>query len=1033
MSDLEKLLASSLTADGTKAVTVGVAALADQYAEAGTKASAELDDFAAQMEKVLEAQSEAAGAEAATALAKPFSTAGTEAGESFTKNFEEALTVKDDVIAWPEGAGAAGDTAGEDYSSGFKKWMSTDDAITWPSAGAFEAGAAAGKEYGSGFDSTAPEEEAAGGAAGAGATDLEAGAAGAGAAGAAGGDASKGLLATIMDPEVLAPIVATVGSLWAAINLQDYVNKIAGAEDISTKAATKIGSSWEDMGGKSEFSANEMADAFSQVAGQYQEVVGPGNDAAKATDLFKASADLATASGDDLAPSMQAIVSLMQAYKMPADEATKAATALYTVSEKSGQPIGTVTTQFQKLHSQLGNLTPPLGQLGGLFLDLLNNGESGRAGIGAVQTAIQTMLKPTTDLNVAQGNLKNAFNLTTGPSRTLANELAHGKLTSEQYTQAVEGLHGPQAQLANDFQSAYNKVTTATQAVKDQGVKVTDLKGNFVGIGSIIDQLNKKFQGETESQKLATAQAVFGTSANRKLIGVIEDGPAAFEKYTKQASATKDMQQAAAKNAETLSGKWKTMEGSAVDLGDKIGTALIPILSDVLTWGGKVIGWIDDFVGYLETHKKTAEAFGVALAIAFAPFIGIPALIGLVVAAAVVLVNNWKTVETFFTKLGKAVWTALDGAWNKVKTDAITTWDAINHFFSGIPDKIVGFFLKWNIVSVILDHWNAIEADAKAAWGAVMSIIKGPVEKIAVLLFNTWETIATDAYKVLAAVTTFIQKIPGEIVGFFQKWTLVELIDKAWTEVETGVTTAWSKTLSFIQGIPGKVLHVFDDFGTLLVDVGEQLLEGLLSGMTSGVGKVLGGIPGIGKSILGGFKSVLHVFSPSQDMIEIGQFMLAGLDQGMGDPSQKSSIMSTITTLGNSMLSSIKALVPDFTTVGQQLMEGLASGIESAASQVAAATAAAATASLAAAKTATKTASPSQAFAELGENLMAGLAQGVMSAASLARNAVSGVTGGLTGAATLTGHGAGGGGGVNVTGPLVVVQSPSGTLPASTL
>jgi len=785
------------------------------------------------------------------------------------------------------------------------------------------------------------------------------------------------------------------------------------------------------MGGQSEFSANEMAEAFSEVAGQYQEVVGPGNDAAKATDLFMASADLATASGDDLAPSMQAIVSIMQAYKMPADEATKAATALYTISEKSGQPIGTVTTQFQKLHSQLGDLTPPLGQLGGLFLDLLNNGESGRAGIAAVQTAMQTMLKPTTDLQVAQGNLKNAFNLTTGPSRTLANEYAQGKLTSEQYTTAVEGLHGPQAQLASDFISAYDKVTSATQAVKDQGVKVTNLQGNFVGIGSVIDQLNKKFQGETEAQKLATAQAVFGTSANRKLIDVIEDGPAAFEKYTKQASDTSDMQQAAGKNADTLSGKWKTMESQAIDLGDKIGTKLIPVLSTLMGWGTKVMGWVSDFVSYLETHSKVALAFGAALVIAFQPILLLPETVAGAIAVVAVLVDHWKTIEKFFTNLGKSVWSTLDSTWSKVETDVTTTWDAINHFFSGIPDKILGFFLKWNIVSVILNHWNAIEADAKAAWGAVMSIIKSPVEKIATLLFNTWTTIATNAYKVWGDVTKFINRIPGEIVAFFQKWTLAELVDKAWTDIESGAKLAWGKTLTFIKGIPDDVSKVFNGFGTMLIDVGEKLIDGLWSGISGGVTGLLGKIPSLGGKILDGFKSIFHINSPSLDMQDLGKGLLEGLGVGVADTGEHSTIQSNLSTFFNAMLTSLRSFIPDFTTVGEQLMQGLASGIEEAAASVAAASAAAATSALAAAKTATKTASPSQVFADLGVNFMEGLAQGITGAAGLARGAVTGAVGGLASPASL-GHGISGGSSVapviNIT-----VQSPSGTLPASTI
>jgi hypothetical protein len=1068
LDDFDTEISKTLTEQSGVAGKAGAEALAEPFAAAGTEAGG---DFTGALKTAAEGPADAIGAkageefrtgfvEAADVASKiPFpgagaEAAGTAAGEEFRTGFVSAVDVATEMplpgvagaaaagetageqfrggfeeiaeqawpMNWPAGATAAGDTAGKEYSEGFKEWMDTDDIANWPIEGASAAGAAAGEEYGEAFDAASAPEEAEGGA--------------------IGGDAAAGggLLAALMDPEALAPLVATVGSIWATINLQDYEHKIAAAEDISIKAASAIATSWGSTAGNSIYSENQMADAYAGVAGQFSEAEGHAATLTEATKLMAAAADLAESSGDDLTGSMSALVTIMQAFKVPADDANKAAATLYAVSEKAGQPIGTVVTQFQKLHSQLGDITPPLGELGGLFLDLINNGESGKSGIGAVQTAIHALLQPTVKLNDAQGDLKTAFDETNGPSRTLADSYASGKTSSEQYENAVEGLSGQQAALANNFQSAYDKVTASKQALAEQGTQVTDSHGKFVGLNTVIADLDKKMAHQTQTQQLATVQAAFGASASQKLLDVILDGPAAFEKYTKAASSVTDMQQAATKNTDTLGGSWKKLEGSAVDLGDKIGPALIPVLTEIFKIFAKVMIGVSDLVTYFEKHTGAAIAFGAALVIAFAPITGIPVLIAGVVAAATLLIDHWKTVETFFTNLGKSVWTALDTAWHNVENDAITTWNAINHFFSGIPDKIVGFFVKFSLPGLLAAHWSAIKSAAKVAWGDIEHVVEVVPQKLWDF-FKTlplvgelaahWKTILTDAVGAWEAVNRFIMNIPGDIVRFFQKWTLVELINKAWTDIESGAKTAWDKTLSFLEGIPGKTLTAFESFGTLLIDIGKQLIAGLLTGIEDGVGGLLGHITGIGGQILSGFKSVLHVFSPSTDTQEIGQNLLEGLDLGVQDSGNKSSILSSLSVLANSMLTTLKGFVPQFETVGEQLMQGLAAGVAAAAGAVATAAAQAATSALTAAKTATKTASPSQAFADLGENLMQGLAQGITGAAGLARAATTAATGGLASANALSGNR----GSASSVAPQIniTVESPSGTLPASTL
>ena len=1062
-------ISKTLDTESRTAGVSGASALAAGYGSAGALAATELDGFGVEIGKTLDSESRLAGDAGAAALTAPFSAAGETAGNDFASQLKAALG----------GIDEDGQLAGGSFATGFDTSVDLDEHIKWPSVLTADAdGAAAGKAWAESFDLWAKTDQAAlypTAAAGAGkgpngimggaaeeepepedlAEDTEGpegdlgGLGGGGAEGftaVEGGESAggAGLLATIMNPEVLAPIIATVGSLWAAINLQDYEAKIAGAMNISVKAATAIGSSWEDMGGKSEFSANQMAEAFAAVAGQYQEVTGPGDAATKATNLFAAAATLATSSGDDLAPSMAAIVTILQAFK--GSTVSDVGTVLYQLSEKSGIAIPAITTQLQKLHSKVGDLTPPLQQLGGFFLDMVNNGESGKAGVSAMSAAITALFKPTTNVVVAQDNLKTAFNATTGPSRTLANELANGKITSEQYMTAVEGLNEKQTDLANNFQSSYDKVTSANLALADSGTKAFFVNGKFVGLSTVIASLDKTMAHETATQQLATAQSVFGSSANAKLVQTILAGPAAFDNYTKSVSNTTDEQQAANKNAATLGGQFKTLEGGAADLGDKLGTALIPVLTTLMTALIKVLGYVTSFVGYLETHKNAAIAFGAAIAIAFAPVVGLIlapiAAIGLLVAAGVMLVNHWKTIETFFVNFGKSIWKTLDNLWHSVQGDVTTVWDAINHFFDGIPGKIVGLFLKWNIVSVLLSHWNLIESGAKLVWGIIMDFIHGVPGKIAGF-FLKWSLLGTitthftaitsTVWRVWSAIVLFFESIPGTILAFFQKWTLAQLLSKAWTTIESTAKLTWNKIIAFIDGIPKTIQGVFSGALSWLLNVGQNIMAGLLAGLVAGFKDVDSFVSGIKDRVM---KDIEHPFGlsdhPSPVTQLTGQNIMAGLIVGLSDSSKASSITGTLTSLSTTMQADLKPNIAAFTTLGQQMMAGLAAGIASGAAAAATAAANAATAALAAAKTATKTASPSQVFNDLGVSFMQGLAQGITGAAGLARSAVTGAVAGLTTPAALgstaSSHASMQAPQINIT-----VESPSGTLPASTI
>ena len=285
-----------------------------------------------------------------------------------------------------------------------------------------------------------------------------------------------------------------------------------------------------------------------------------------------------------------------------------------------------------------------------------------------------------------------------------------------------------------------------------------------------------------------------------------------------------------------------------------------------------------------------------------------------------------------------------------------------------------------------------------------------PFIKLAIKNFGLW----VDA---IGAVTNNIQKVAGYVEGFGKT-----------------VTKAFDSVKKDLGELAEKFVTAFQDPGTMLENVGKALIDGLWKGFIGAVPGLLGEMKHEAGHIVGAVGKFFGFGSPSTETIPFGQSMIDGLTEGMKDSSSAALLLAAATATANKVLTTIKSFVPEFQSVGQQLMEGLAAGITAAAGQVATAAEQAAQGAVTAAKTATKTSSPSQVFQEMGVNFMQGLALGITGAAGLASSAMRGAVGGLQGPAALGGRGAAGSGmTIQMNAPLVQVTSPSGTLPASTI
>ena len=168
----------------------------------------------------------------------------------------------------------------------------------------------------------------------------------------------------------------------------------------------------------------------------------------------------------------------------------------------------------------------------------------------------------------------------------------------------------------------------------------------------------------------------------------------------------------------------------------------------------------------------------------------------------------------------------ISGNWAQV-------WEGIGNIFSGI--------------------WNYIVAYVAGALGLIGSIVMGG----------------------LGLVWGVVSSILGDIGQFF--------ID-TWNNVINGAMGFTGNLIGFFSGLPGQIMGALSGAGSWLFNVGKDIINGLISGVSSMMGAIgnaiLGLIPG---PIVGVFKAALGIQSPSRVFRGFGKNIVEGLILGTGD------------------------------------------------------------------------------------------------------------------------------------------------------
>jgi F0F1-type ATP synthase assembly protein I len=244
--------------------------------------------------------------------------------------------------------------------------------------------------------------------------------------------------------------------------------------------------------------------------------------------------------------------------------------------------------------------------------------------------------------------------------------------------------------------------------------------------------------------------------------------------------------------------------------------------------------------------------------------------IGLVVIAVVAfvaaIVIAWKKSETF-RKVVIAAWNAIKGAagkvWDWIKAKLAAVWQWIT---TTIPNKAKA------LVAKIAAGWEAAKAKTAAGWDRIKSAVSNGISR----------------------VVGFVKSLPGKLIAIHVAayLRLREIVSNGWDRIKTAVTNGIQRVIGFVKDLPGKIKSALGNLGSLLLNAGKDIIQGLLNGITSKIGAV--------KDKLGQLTSMIPKIKgpPSRDrklLRGAGQLVIDGFVRGLED--KRRAVRAELTSL----------------------------------------------------------------------------------------------------------------------------------------
>lgn len=210
----------------------------------------------------------------------------------------------------------------------------------------------------------------------------------------------------------------------------------------------------------------------------------------------------------------------------------------------------------------------------------------------------------------------------------------------------------------------------------------------------------------------------------------------------------------------------------------------------------------------------------------------------------------------------------ISGNWSQV-------WDGIKNVFQGIWTAIGGILsAAWSLITGILSVglaaisglwngiWTGIQQTFSGVWEGIKSFGQGAMDSISGFISGGLDTISSTWNRVWDSIKSFVSETLGNI--------------------KRSVSEGIGNVVTFFTELPGKAVAALGGFAGKMLTVGQQVMQGMIDGISGMVSNVIESISGVVNGAIDGAKRLLGIHSPSRVFRdEVGKQISRGLAAGV--------------------------------------------------------------------------------------------------------------------------------------------------------
>lgn len=277
----------------------------------------------------------------------------------------------------------------------------------------------------------------------------------------------------------------------------------------------------------------------------------------------------------------------------------------------------------------------------------------------------------------------------------------------------------------------------------------------------------------------------------------------------------------------------KTFGGMMSNMRDWVGNAM-------RTLGAPIFDVVKENLGGLLTLLSSPQAKQAMSDLASGLANGVSQIIQFGGQAVAWVQANWPQISAVFNTVGAAIQVVVD-----------TVVRPLLEGLLGVVGRVVGFVQEnWPLIQKTIEtSLSQLQTFWNTFWPPLQPVVEG--------IFNS----------IKAVIDTVLTAIFGIVKAAMQLFT--GDWESAWNTLKSTAQGIWDGIVKFFEGVP-----------KVLLDIGRQMIQGLVDGIKANGNAVIEALKGLIDQAIGGIKAVLHMSSPSRVMMDIGANMATGLAIG---------------------------------------------------------------------------------------------------------------------------------------------------------